>query len=1050
MDEARPAARERFGGRRPAARWMVAGLCLLAWALRLHGLEWQPLWSDEGLSLYRSAQSLREILSNRIVVDGFPTQDLSPPLYFVLLHATRALFGESLFGLRVIGAMAGTLCVPLVDAAGRRLFGTAAGATAALLLALSPLHLWYSQELRPYPLQMALGLAALVLLWDALGPRGPAPRGLGRADWVRLAAWLALSALAIYVHYFAVFVVAAQALVALGLAWRRGYRRAVLAIAGLATLLVLPLLPRALDYFGGPMQVDYARLPVRTILHQGLSAFAVGISPTLTHPRESLWPLGLALLLGTAFGLARSRWRAGTLAALAMLLVPIAAVILLSRLNPIYNGPRHLLPALPAFYLLAALAAVGLAGIAGRAFRRLGGAGRWSGDGAGKGAGSTQGDTRRPWGWLLGAAAILLLLLGAGLWARTIAAQIQRQGSDPRYTKDDVRSAALLLAARARPGDLILLHDPLIQFVFGYDYEGNWRGAAPWTTLPRFGEQDLDTARARLAELGEEHARIWYLTYPEPRGFPDPVALPEEARALWSEVDEREFPHMWLQVWLSAFDTRPRQGDRLPDEVVPVTVRWDNGLGLVGVTRDEGILQPGHGYRGRLFWRLDTPSEHDYGRELRLLDAEGEVAWKASDALAFRWPVVEWPAGPILDLPLDFDLPADLPPGDYRLQLRLIPAGAVPEPVLVASGLPHEGAWLDLASVTLRSAPVVDVERRLRLARLARDPERVLLDRPIGFAGGPTVLAYGQLPEQAQAGQALNPLLTWTGFDPSRSAGPAETALLRIVGADGREVARSELSLNPPEASEALWQQEDLIGLRHPIRLPSDLEPGRYRLQVALAGADGEPRARRPWFGLIPRPGAWATVAELELEPIPLETTLPAVDRERSELFGEAIALRGYRWCGEGEISEAGGEDLLALPVGAPLCLELVWEARAKPERDFKVFVHVRDPASPAEPLAQSDAVPVGWTRPTGGWRPGELLIDRHEIGLSALSAGSADGDLEIVVGIYDPESGERLPVTGVPGAAETGVLSLAKLRFAQADPVVPDAPEGSPGSAEP
>ena len=63
---------------------------------------------------------------------------------------------------------------------------------------------------------------------------------------------------------------------------------------------------------------------------------------------------------------------------------------------------------------------------------------------------------------------------------------------------------------------------------------------------------------------------------------------------------------------------------------------------------------------------------------------------------------------------------------------------------------------------------------------------------------------------------------------------------------------------------------------------------------------------------------------------------------------------------------------------------------------------------------AQSDAVPAEWTRPTTGWLPGEYVLDRHAIILPAdLPAGKYD----LVAGLYDPATGERLgeaPLTAI------------------------------------
>ncbi|MBI4771727.1 MAG: hypothetical protein HY784_15260 [Chloroflexi bacterium] len=56
--------------------------------------------------------------------------------------------------------------------------------------------------------------------------------------------------------------------------------------------------------------------------------------------------------------------------------------------------------------------------------------------------------------------------------------------------------------------------------------------------------------------------------------------------------------------------------------------------------------------------------------------------------------------------------------------------------------------------------------------------------------------------------------------------------------------------------------------------------------------------------------------------------------------------------------------------------------------------------------VAQSVAVPAGWTRPTTGWLAGEYIVDEHRV---ALPAGLASGPLRLFVGLYDPATGVRL-----------------------------------------
>src|SRR4029079_16223823 len=92
-----------------------------------------------------------------------------PPVYFWLLHLVIRLLGDTEAALRLLSAVAGAVTVPLAALLLRGLgASTSVALGGAALLAISPLHLWYSQEARPYALLVCLGVGALVRFLQAL------------------------------------------------------------------------------------------------------------------------------------------------------------------------------------------------------------------------------------------------------------------------------------------------------------------------------------------------------------------------------------------------------------------------------------------------------------------------------------------------------------------------------------------------------------------------------------------------------------------------------------------------------------------------------------------------------------------------------------------------------------------------------------------------------------------------------------------------------------------------------------------------------------------
>ncbi len=117
---------------------------------------------------------------------------------------------------------------------------------------------------------------------------------------------------------------------------------------------------------------------------------------------------------------------------------------------------------------------------------------------------------------------------------------------------------------------------------------------------------------------------------------------------------------------------------------------------------------------------------------------------------------------------------------------------------------------------------------------------------------------------------------------------------------------------------------------------------------------------------------------------------MPQVAYRRDVTFGEVVTLVGYNWKWDAAQNQ--------------LALTLVWRADAYPGASYKVFVHSVDTTT-GHFLAQSDAVPVGWTRPTQEWRIGEYIVDTHFLALSP----EAIFTCEIRVGLYREGAEHRL-----------------------------------------
>jgi uncharacterized membrane protein len=167
------------------AQWTLAAIVVIGAVVRFHGLGDQSLWYDEAVSWTQSHGSILDLFR-------LTSEDNYPPLHNLLLFVTIHLFGDAEWSLRLPSAILGTLTIPLLYAITARLAGPVAGLFAALILALSGFHVWYSQEARMYAL---LGFTATLFAWVLL--RYMTAPGPAR-HWP---VWLAATAL-LYSHVF--------------------------------------------------------------------------------------------------------------------------------------------------------------------------------------------------------------------------------------------------------------------------------------------------------------------------------------------------------------------------------------------------------------------------------------------------------------------------------------------------------------------------------------------------------------------------------------------------------------------------------------------------------------------------------------------------------------------------------------------------------------------------------------------------------------------------------------------------------------------------------
>jgi mannosyltransferase len=298
----------------------LAALTVGAALIRFSTLGTQSYWYDEAVTVGLVRHSLHGMLG------ALPHSESTPPAYYVLAWAWSRLFGTGEAGLRSLSAVFGTATVPATYAAARSFVPRRSSLIAAALIAVSPLLVWYSQEARAYALLVLLGALSLACL------RRAAERPSGR--WS--VAWAILSSLALATHYFAFFLVAAEAVWLLRRSPdRRATNKAVALVAGVAAALT-PLAAYQARYSTHTAWISNSGVGGRAayLLHQ----LVVGAYPA-SHIRPVIAAVPVVVLVGL-FVWTKGSERAGALLALAFGLVAIGAPLVLAFVGDQLFGGR--------------------------------------------------------------------------------------------------------------------------------------------------------------------------------------------------------------------------------------------------------------------------------------------------------------------------------------------------------------------------------------------------------------------------------------------------------------------------------------------------------------------------------------------------------------------------------------------------------------------------------------------------------------------------------------------------------------------------------------
>ncbi|GAB4547001.1 MAG: hypothetical protein Kow0063_41590 [Anaerolineae bacterium] len=685
------------GWRRYAAPLVIT---LGGFALRLVRLGADSLWYDETVSAHLASQSIPDLIAHT-------ARDIHPPAYYLLLHVWARLAGDSEFALAFFSLAFGLLLIPLTYALARRLLGPGASLWAALLVAISPFNLWYAQEVRMYTLGAVLGL---VTLWCALGvmnqrssesAKRQTPALRAGASVGKLVGYVLAATAGLYVlYYFGFLLVALNLVIVAYLLAKRQFSRlgTWLLAQAMVPLLYLPWLPIAWQQATNPPVPPWRSfIPLHKVLLEAWTALSLGQS---VQPAQ-VWPILVVTAVLFLLGLLHRTPQSASFPSLhppillaAYTFGPLLLIYLVSLITPLYHV-RYLFTYAPAFYIVLG---AGLAWLA----RRV---------------------------WPLAAAAALAMLVGSAFSTYEL-------HTNPRYAADDFRSAVHFIAARWRPGDAILINAGYAYPGFLYYYDAPIQGrvrlsdyqppAGPasqsfdyplllgtgtiggdpglgWgaTESDFYATTETETAAA-LERVTNRFPRLWVLriydTVTDPHGF-----IRDWLATNTTPFEDQPFTgasSMRVQGFMSSHQPPPPPGNEVPLE---------GGMALLG-WQVEPTIRAGEPLDVVLWWRADAPTgplapgpATPYAVSLKLWGTGGETNDEYLAAQQDEWPLgsllltPDWPPGQPMRHPMRLWLPADLPPGQYWLEVEMYDPATV-RPLARRDG---QGHIISLGTVTI-------------------------------------------------------------------------------------------------------------------------------------------------------------------------------------------------------------------------------------------------------------------------------------------------------------------------------------------------------------
>ncbi len=531
------------------------------------------------------------------------------------------------------------------------------------------------------------------------------------------------------------------------------------------------------------------------------------------------------------------------------------------------------------------------------------------------------------------------------------------------YPNTHYQELIAYLHSQAKPDDVVLLNaaSPFVKH-----YQG---------PLSYYVTSDSQSWAKMVNKLAESTGpqRLWYVAYPG-SDMGSWISYQLNTHALL--IDQEPLPHATVSSYLL---TSPLALDSSPIKVQS-DVNFGNRLLLTGYGFTDDTIEYRKLLGITLRWQTIAEMQEGYALSLRLVDEQGRLWGQADEWLENEASLATyaWKVGQISERHHALSLNAGTPPGHYQVKLILYRVDTQQSlDILDEMGAPASTEYT-LGAISVASPSVPPTTEELAISHHLRHD----------FDGQVELLGYDLSSAEVQAGEAVRVVLFWRALHSMESD---HRLHLQVQDNEGNIWAEGEFPLANEGYPTNRWNEDEIIKGQYDLAIDAAAPTGKqtlnFKLQTLRLGSGQASNLQLPTSNFQPL-ATLSVVAPERLFTVPTDIQRPL----RANL-SDTVAFLGYDL------------DKGTIKPGGTLHLTLYWQALAKMETSYTVFVHLLNGQN--RTWGQRDNLPVKGTHPTTSWLPGEVVSDEYEI---VVDAAAPAGEYQIEVGMYDLETMLRLP----------------------------------------